>query len=118
MSRHGVNQVVVDAEDGSKNTMASGSVFEMITLIQAYWDVSSKRIVDNVCMCIETEFVNKLLVELETQCIFYGVSLTVAELSVLCRENPESIRRKRRLTEKLAKLEKAEEIFKKFNSPQ
>ena len=60
MSRHGINTVVADNEDGTKNTMASGSVFEMITLIQAYWDVSSKRIVDNICMCIETEFVNKV----------------------------------------------------------
>jgi interferon-induced GTP-binding protein Mx len=116
MSRHGINTVVADNGDGTKNTMASGSVFEMITLIQAYWDVSSKRIVDNICMCIETEFVNKLLLELETQCIFYGVSLSVAELSVLCRENPENTRRKMRLTEKLAKLEKAEEIFKKFDA--
>lgn len=116
MSRHGINTVTADNEDGTKNTMASGSVFEMITLIQAYWDVSSKRIVDNICMCIETEFVNKLLLELETQCIFYGVSLSVAELAVLCRENPENARRKARLTEKLAKLEKAEEIFREFDA--
>lgn len=28
---------------------------ELLVLIQAYWDIASRRFVDNVCMCVEAE---------------------------------------------------------------
>eukprot|EP01038_Epipyxis_sp_PR26KG_P012114 gene12114-16219_t len=43
--RHGVN--------------SKGNEQEMITLIQAYWDIASRRFIDNVCMCLDLEFTNK-----------------------------------------------------------
>jgi hypothetical protein len=59
MLRHGVD--------------SKGNQQEMITLIQAYWDIASRRLVDNVCMCIDMEFSNKLIKELEAHCMLYGV---------------------------------------------
>lgn len=71
MNRHGVGGEDTTASEsaGSSNSeggvkcgarVSGGSVHEMITLIQAYWDVASKRMIDNVCMCVETEFVTKV----------------------------------------------------------
>ncbi len=67
--------------------------------------------IDNVCMCVETEFVSKLITDIETQCFLYGVSLQPSELSALLKENPEIRRRTTRLFEKKQQLEKALLVF-------
>ncbi|CAM9560457.1 unnamed protein product, partial [Phaeothamnion confervicola] len=46
-------------------TMAN--VEDMCTLLQAYWNVATKRLVDNVCMTIEQDFVVKLLGRAESE---------------------------------------------------
>ncbi|CAM9711133.1 unnamed protein product, partial [Choristocarpus tenellus] len=46
-------------------TMAN--VEDMCTLLQAYWNVATKRLVDNVCMTLEQDFVVKLLGGVESE---------------------------------------------------
>ncbi len=67
--------------------------------------------VDNVCMCIQTEFVAKLLTDIETQCFLFAVSLQPSDLSQLLKENPELHRKIQRLTDRQSKLQTALSIF-------
>lgn len=39
----------------------------MSTILQAYWRVTSKRVVDNACMLLETSFFGQVVDRLETQ---------------------------------------------------
>jgi interferon-induced GTP-binding protein Mx1 len=54
MSCHGVN--------------VKSKVEDMTIMIEAYWDVATKRLVDNVCMTMEHDFLSKLLKQLEAEC--------------------------------------------------
>jgi interferon-induced GTP-binding protein Mx1 len=54
MSCHGVN--------------VKSKVEDMTIMIEAYWDVATKRLVDNVCMTMEHDFLGKLLKQLEAEC--------------------------------------------------
>jgi Dynamin GTPase effector domain len=66
---------------------AHGNVQEMATLIQAYWDVASRRLVDNVCMCVEMEFTNKVVRELEAQCFLHSVSMDKSAVERALKED-------------------------------
>lgn len=93
MMRHGVD--------------VHGNQQEMLTLIQAYWDIASRRLTDNVCMCLEMEFCSKLVVELEAQCILYGISVDEAKTEELLQESASVGRRRMFLKEKVQMLESA-----------
>ena len=43
----------------------TSKVEDMCTLLEAYWDVATKRLVDNVCMTLEHDFTNTVLKLLE-----------------------------------------------------
>lgn len=73
MLRHGVD--------------AQGSLQEMSTLIQAYWDIASRRLVDNVCMCIEREFSDELVRSLQSQCVLFGLALSPEKVKELLQED-------------------------------
>ena len=70
--------------------------------------------VDNVCMCMELEFIDKLLLEIETQCMLYALSLTATDTAQLLRQNPEITRKKQKLKEKVAKLADVRNIIKMY----
>ena len=59
------------------------------SFVQAYWDVASRRLIDNVCMAIEMEFTSKVVKQVEAQCFMYSVSLDKAIIEkVLVLKNP------------------------------
>mmetsp|Transcript_191 Transcript_191/g.306 ORF Transcript_191/g.306 Transcript_191/m.306 type:complete len:668 (-) Transcript_191:94-2097(-) len=74
MTRHGVN--------------STGNQQEMATLIQAYWDIASRRLVDNVCMCVENELSQHLMSELDSRCMLFGVALEDENIQELMCEDP------------------------------
>ena len=54
MQSHGVN--------------VKSKVEDMTIMIEAYWDVATKRLVDNVCMTMEHDFLGMMLKRLEAEC--------------------------------------------------
>ena len=44
----------------------------MCVILQAYWSVATKRLVDNVCMTLEQDFTVRLLKDLDSACFLLG----------------------------------------------
>lgn len=51
----------------------------MSTILQAYWRVTSKRVVDNACMLLETSFFGQVVDRLETQLLSLTQEITNEE---------------------------------------
>ncbi len=100
MRRHGVD--------------SQGNQQEMTTLIQAYWDIASRRFIDNVCMCIEKEFVTSLVNEVETQSTLLGFSMSDVEVKQLMREDDQVAFRRSELIEKVKVLKSSIEVLSKY----
>lgn len=100
MRRHGVD--------------SQGNQQEMTTLIQAYWDIASRRFIDNVCMCIEKEFVSALVNEVETQGTLLGIAMSQAEVKQLMREDDQVTFRRNELIEKVKVLQASIEVLNKY----
>lgn len=96
MRRHGVDSV--------------GNKQEMIILIQAYWDIASRRFMDNVCMCIEREFLHQLSIEVETQLTLFGISLNEDELKYLMQEDENTVYQRTTLMKRIALLQEAYDL--------
>lgn len=99
MMRHGVD--------------VTGNQQEMVTLIQAYWDIASRRLTDNVCMCIEMEFSQQLIKELEAQCVLFGISVEDDKVTELLMEDVSISKRRRFLHERIQLLQAAVLAFEK-----
>ncbi len=104
MVRHGVD--------------SKGNQHEMVTLIQAYWDIASRRLVDNVCMCMEMEFSTKLIRELESQCILYGIALSEEKTRLLLQEDPNIGEKRRVLKEKINMMNASLAVLAKVTTDQ
>ncbi len=96
MRRHGVDSL--------------GNKQEMIILIQAYWDIASRRFIDNVCMCIEREFLFQLSIEIENQCTLFGISLSEEELKRLMQEDESVVRKRTSIIKRIELLQEANEL--------
>ncbi len=68
MCSHGVNSTVV--------------VNDMCTLLQAYWNIATKRLVDNVCMTMEQDFFSRLVTRAEEE--LFLISSRVSSYIVDC----------------------------------
>lgn len=92
MQSHGVN--------------VKSKVEDMIIMIEAYWDVATKRIVDNVCMTMEHDFLGKLLKRLESECFLLATDFGQKsdELDALFAEDPGVRDRRRSLIAKRDRL--------------
>lgn len=97
MRRHGVD--------------SQGNLLEMITLVQAYWDIASRRFIDNVCMQMEKGFVARVVAELETQSTLFAVTCSEVELAEIMREDAEIAKRRAEITEKIKVLQSAADIL-------
>ncbi|KAJ1460259.1 P-loop containing nucleoside triphosphate hydrolase protein [Pelagophyceae sp. CCMP2097] len=97
MQTHGVN--------------TTSKVEDMCTLLQAYWDVATKRLVDNVCMTLEHDFTAKLLNELEAAAFLYAAELgapdKALDLERLFREDPTILEARRLALGKKTRIEQA-----------
>lgn len=65
-------------------------VEDMTIMIEAYWDVATKRLVDNVCMTIEHDFLVALLLRLESDCFMLATEIghKAKDLASLFNEDP------------------------------
>jgi interferon-induced GTP-binding protein Mx len=83
-------------------------VEDMTIMIEAYWDVSTKRIVDNVCMTMEHDFLGKFLKKLEAECFVLATDCMgvdgPATLDILFAEDPVLQDRRRSLIAKRGRL--------------
>jgi interferon-induced GTP-binding protein Mx1 len=100
MRRHGVD--------------SQGNQQEMTTLIQAYWDIASRRFIDNVCMCIEKEFVSTLVNEVETQGTLLGISMSDTEVKHLMKEDDQVSFRRNELIEKVKVLQASIDVLNQY----
>jgi len=87
-------------------------VQDMITLLQAYWNVATKRVVDNICMTIEQDFLMNLLMDLEHECVFVAQLNTQVESFLI--EDSNILERRKHLEEKKERLEKGLESIRRM----
>lgn len=90
---------------------SDGNQQEMVTLIQAYWDIASRRLIDNVCMCIEMEFATKFVTELQSQTVLYGIALQDSEIAVLLKEDSALAGKRQHTKERIQILEKSLDVL-------
>eukprot|EP00619_Florenciella_sp_RCC1007_P017815 CAMPEP_0205938662 /NCGR_PEP_ID=MMETSP1325-20131115/47543_1 /ASSEMBLY_ACC=CAM_ASM_000708 /TAXON_ID=236786 /ORGANISM="Florenciella sp., Strain RCC1007" /LENGTH=186 /DNA_ID=CAMNT_0053309025 /DNA_START=81 /DNA_END=637 /DNA_ORIENTATION=+ len=85
-------------------------------MIEAYWDVATKRLVDNICMAIEHDFVNTVLRQLESDCFMLAteVGQKVSDLELLFSEDPTVQERRRNLFAKKERLSTALDTLRKM----
>ncbi|RYH24926.1 hypothetical protein EON65_16205 [archaeon] len=97
MQRHGVDSV--------------GNYMEMVTMLQGYWDIASRRLVDNVCMLVDKDFVDHVLSELDTQLTVYSMGLSKNEVKDVMKEDRYIVQRRKQLLEKIKLVQGAIEIL-------
>lgn len=97
MQRHGVD--------------SSGNLLEMITMLQGYWDIASRRFVDNMCMMMEKDFLDEVLSELESEATLFGMSLTPVEIQEYMKEDAVVIARRHSLRERMTLLESSLQVL-------
>ena len=80
-------------------------------MIEAYWDVATKRLVDNVCMTMEHDFLGKLLKQLEADCFVLATDSMgpkgAAHVAKLFAEDSSIVERRRTLIAKRNRLDEA-----------
>ena len=64
----------------------TSKVEDMSTILQAYWRVTSKRVVDNACMLLETSFFGQVVDRLETQLLSLTSEISQEEKPVAAKE--------------------------------
>jgi interferon-induced GTP-binding protein Mx1 len=83
-------------------------VEDMTIMIEAYWDVATKRFVDNVCISLEHDFIEKVLKKLEADCFMLVTNSFgpngAAELAHLFSEDPVVAEKRLNLTNKKERL--------------
>lgn len=74
-------------------------------MLQGYWDIACRRLVDNVCMLMEKDFIDEVLSELETQATLFGMGLNLKDVREFMKEDAAIIERRRNLRERIKLLE-------------
>ena len=101
MATHGVN--------------TASKLEDMCTLLEAYWDVATKRLVDNVCMTLEHDFSNFSLKKLEESCFLFAADAGTPEkqdfIERLFLQDPRVVAQRRAALEKKARMEAALEAL-------
>ncbi|KAH8097579.1 hypothetical protein JL720_472 [Aureococcus anophagefferens] len=97
MQTHGVN--------------TTSKVEDMCTLLEAYWDVATNRLVDNVCMTLEHDFTNAILKQLEEACFMFAAEMSLddkeTELARLFLEDPQLLEQRAAARDKRDRMTKA-----------
>ncbi len=70
MRSHGVNSTVI--------------VNDMCALLQAYWHVATKRLVDNVCMTMEKDFFSHLVIRAEEELFLISSKVSLLFVALFC----------------------------------
>ena len=83
---------------------------EMVDMLRTYWKVAQKRFIDNVRQSWDTYFVGALLTACEAQ-LATLLGLSDATLAHLLVESPVLTKRRTELTERVARLSKAQEEY-------
>ncbi|CAM9238790.1 unnamed protein product, partial [Heterosigma akashiwo] len=90
---------------------ANGNPAEMAILLQAYWNIATRRVIDNVCMTLEATFVARLLALLENRTFLLGSGpggeAEAGGVAQLFVEDEALARRRRALADKRERLERA-----------
>ncbi len=79
------------------------AVNDMCTLLQAYWHVATKRLVDNVCMTMEQDFFSRLVSHTEEE--LFLISSRVKSLDELFIEDASVVQKRRALQAKRNRLQ-------------
>jgi interferon-induced GTP-binding protein Mx1 len=103
MRRHGVD--------------SQGNLLEMITLVQAYWDIASRRFVDNVCMHMEKGFVARVVSDLETQSTLFACTCSEIDLAHMMQEDVAIAKKRADISEKIKVLQAAADILDNVTLP-
>ena len=82
----------------------------MVDMLRTYWKVAQKRFIDNVRQSWDTYFVGALLTACEAQ-LATLLGLSDATLAHLLVESPVLTKRRTELTERVARLSKAQEEY-------
>lgn len=99
MQRHGVD--------------ASGNIMEMVTMLQGYWDIASRRLIDNICMLMEKDFVDEVLAQVDTQATLFGMGLQANDVKNYMKEDALVIERRKQLRERIRLLDASLEVLQK-----
>jgi hypothetical protein len=97
MQRHGVD--------------ATGNIMEMITMLQGYWDIASRRLIDNVCMLVERDFVEALLTEVDTQAALFGMALSSTDIRELMKEDMHLIERRKAIKARIQLIQSSLDVL-------
>mmetsp|Transcript_7140 Transcript_7140/g.22532 ORF Transcript_7140/g.22532 Transcript_7140/m.22532 type:complete len:735 (+) Transcript_7140:293-2497(+) len=97
---------------GTHGVNTTSKVEDMCTLLEAYWDVATKRLVDNVCMTLEHDFTNAVLKDLEEATFLFAADVTNgddadAELARLFLQDPRLVEQRNRAKAKRDRMAKA-----------
>ena len=65
----------------------TGNKHELSTICQVYWDIASRRIIDNVCMCVLSEVTKVMVQELEARCLLFGMGIDDEDLQSVMAED-------------------------------
>jgi len=84
---------------------SKGSISDMAILLQAYWNISTRRMIDNMCLVLEQTFIAKLLTRLESECFL--ISTRVSNIQDLFHEDQVLAKKRQLLSEKKARVQKA-----------
>ena len=97
MQRHGVD--------------ATGNYMEMITMLQGYWDIASRRLIDNVCMVVERDFVEALLTEVDTQTTLFAMALSYSEIRELMKEDTRVIEKRKTIKARIQLIQSSLDVL-------
>lgn len=100
---------------GSKNRLRAEAE-DMATMLGCYWDVSSKRFVDNQVMVVDTNIIRPLAQEVHVTMneLVVKVGTSQQMLERLLREDVETVQRRRALSGQRERLTKALELIDQF----
>ena len=93
----------------------TGNKHELSTICQVYWDIASRRIIDNVCMCILSEVTKVMVQELEARCLLFGMGVEDDALHAVMAEDPTLTSQRAALKKRLDKVTKSLQAIVEYN---
>ena len=93
----------------------TGNKHELATICQVYWDIASRRIIDNVCMCVLSEVTKVMVQELEARCLLFGMGVEDDALQAVMAEDPTLTSQRAALKKRLDKVTKSLQAIVEYN---
>jgi len=97
---------------GAHGVGSRGAVEDLAIFLQAYWHLSSQRMIDNICLELDRSFMTKLLNRIEAECFLIGTR--TSDVLSLFEEDPQYAKMRDSLLEKRERIEKALALISKM----